>query len=213
MILFDLDGTLVDSMGSFSRIATRVIMKYFGWDERRSAEGYRRTSGLPFYYQLETLFPGHPAIAKAALDYETLKLKGYAERPFYPDVAPALRELHRLGVTLCVSSNNQMENVAAKLLGALPDVFTEILGFRPGFLKGPDHFNHLMTRYRLAPENLLFVGDSLHDARMAHSANIPFVARLGTFTRADFAGLSFPLTMIRDFGELTASFGELRCAS
>jgi phosphoglycolate phosphatase len=204
IVAFDLDGTLVDSMGDFTKIATDVIRKHFHLSLGEAAAGYIRTSGLPFRYQLQKLFPGHPGIPAAETEYETRKSAHYAEAPFFDDVVPALLRLKAAGLAIAVSSNNHEDNVVGKIR-ACAEYFADVLGYRPGFFKGADHFGFLQRKYECGPKDVLFVGDSLHDLRMAHEAGIPFVARFGTFSREDFAGLNFSFRGIETLHDLCAA--------
>jgi len=191
-IVFDLDGTLVDSMGGFTHVAVSIIHKYFGIDEKEAAQMYRDTSGLPFEFQLKVLFEGHPSIQKAAQEYEILKLKDYQSKPFFHDVIRTLPLMAQSGYKLCVSSNNHEENVVNRVKEH-NQYFDMILGYREGFFKGKDHFDLIHKEFNLSTDELLFVGDSLNDARTAHKNNIPFVARLGTFSADEFDSLDLPL--------------------
>lgn len=57
LILFDFDGTLVDTMPAHSKLAAEVINKYFGINKKLAYKKYIETSGLPFEKQLEIIFP------------------------------------------------------------------------------------------------------------------------------------------------------------
>lgn len=210
MIVFDLDGTLVDSMTGFADVAQEVIAKYFAVPVSKAREAYRRTSGLPFVHQLQGLFPGHPSLTVAVEEYEARKIVHYDAVPFFADVAESLETLAAAGFLLAVSSNNHEHSVSRKLRrqGCHVD---EVLGFREGFGKGRPHFEHLCRCYGLSPENLLFVGDSLHDARLAHENGVAFLARLGTFAAGDFEALKIPLQTLNTLAEINTLLGDARC--
>lgn len=205
-VVLDLDGTLVDSMGRFQEIAKEVIHRHFGIGRDRAAALYKQTSGLPFFFQLKTLFGDDPRVEEAASEYESLKLKDYDDRPFHTDVVKTLPFLKQAGLKLCISSNNQIKNVRRKI-ASQSRYFDRVLGYRDGFLKGRAHFDFIKNEYHLKPSELLFVGDSLHDARVAFENDVPFVARLGTFSADEFNKLEIPLVMIRDFFDLTRQLG------
>ncbi|MDO8518742.1 MAG: HAD hydrolase-like protein [Deltaproteobacteria bacterium] len=181
--VFDWDGTLVDSMGKFAEIASGVIARHFGRSRAWGKARYLETSGLPFPFQLERIFPGDERNQKAVADYDHLKIESYDSAPFFSDVKPALEWLSGKGVGLAISSNNDYP-LLEKKLGALAPLFDCVAGFEPGFLKGKSHFDWI--RGRLKGHRLIFVGDSLHDAAMAGGNGIPFYARTGTFTEDDF---------------------------
>ncbi len=200
-VVFDLDGTLVDSMDDFGAIASSVIHKYFGVARDEALVMYRQTSGLPFFRQLKKLFGNHENIAVASAEYEEAKLGGYHRAGFYHDVLRALPLLKQAGFKLCLSSNNHEENVVKKI-GPHSVLFDVVLGFKDDFYKGSDHFLNICHRLGLTPKELVFVGDSLNDARLAYECGIRFVARLGTFHKADFDALGFETAKVKNFFEL-----------
>ncbi len=202
MIICDLDGTLVDSMGNFGVVAQGVLGEFFGMEAAEALAAYQRTSGLPFRFQVESLFPKDTRNEAAAVTFEERKKAGYAAKPFFPDVLQMVPKLVALGYKFCVSSNNDQTNVTEKM-APLSIYFSEILGFRPGFLKGKSHFDHVIETYGYAPNEMLFIGDSLHDAKMAYENGVSFVARQGTFSREAFLALNLPLvTTVTDFNRL-----------
>src|SRR5262245_55910893 len=73
-VLFDLDGTQVDTMGGFADIAADVMAARHGVEFDWARGKYLETSGLPFCKQLEVVFPGHPANQAASDEFEARKL-------------------------------------------------------------------------------------------------------------------------------------------
>jgi len=195
-VMFDFDGTLIDTMGGFADVAGRLIEAYHGWTFEAARAAYLRTSGIPFFKQLEVLFPGHeknPGIAEA---FEREKLSCYEGRGVDPDVPAVLAGLRGRGIASIVSSNNFASVVDAFL--ATQDVnFDLVLGYRDNFAKGEEHFAHAARRLELSRSSLLFVGDSLEDARIALASGVAFTAKLGTNDagtfEARFGGDPFPM--------------------
>ena len=203
MVVFDLDGTLVDSMGHFVNVAADVMNRFFDVSHQDARKMYRQTSGLPFEFQLKRLFGQDVRIPEAAQTFESEKVKTYDQACFYDDVSPALNQLSRdLGVLLAVSSNNHQSNVDQKLATFKESSFHRILGYEPGFFKGKDHFDRLKQEFDLDADQILFVGDSLHDCRMARDNHVKFAARLGTFTRQDFTEIDPDILFLNNFYEL-----------
>lgn len=203
MIVCDLDGTLVDSMGCFAGIAEDTLYRHFALDRKEALRLYRETSGLPFEFQLKKIFrSSDPRIAAAVEDYESAKKRVYDDKGFFDDVVTALPSLVQNGYRFCVSSNNHVSNVRGKMK-LMAKYFAAVLGYRDGFLKGRDHFEWLEKKLGVSRDEMIFVGDSLHDARMAWENGISFVARLGTFTSKDFDDLGFPLQKIETFCQLS----------
>ncbi len=204
VVIFDFDGTLVDSMGSFADLAADLMVRHYrvSWEQAR--ESYLNTSGLPFFEQVELLFPGSHDNRQVAQEFELHKKKNYLSTPLFAEVPEALSQLKERGCRVVVSSNNGQEIVDEYLdhCSALSLSFDMVLGYRQGFSKGKDHFYHVLKSFSLSPESALFVGDSLQDAQKALSFGVDFVGRLGTFTRSHFQEAYPAVPVVHDLREL-----------
>ena len=105
-VVFDLDGTLIDTMHAFADLAGVLIARNYGWDRIYAREQYLRTSGVPFFQQLETLFPGDRRNRLVQEEFEREKQAAFfaAEPP--QDTLATLSGLRGNGVKVVVSSNN-----------------------------------------------------------------------------------------------------------
>ena len=185
-VIFDFDGTLVDTMSGFADIAADVMHRRHGLDRAFARTEYLRTSGLPFRQQLDLIAPDDPRNDDAADEFEATKQEGFFAEHFDEDVKTALQGLRDKGLHVVVSSNNFQELVD-RFISREDDVrFDLVLGARPNFFKGADHFRHVRDVLGLHEDEMIFVGDSLKDGEKAQSSRIRFVGRTGTFTAADF---------------------------
>lgn len=191
VVVFDLDGTLVDSMGEFGVIASQVMHQLYGCAADWALEQYRLTSGIPYPFQLEKIFPSHSLNAQAASLFDQRKSEYYLKAPFFNDVKGNLENLKKNGARLAVSSNNDHPTIEQKMKdSSLTGLFDLVLGFKPGFLKGRAHLDFI--RKKLGDNcRLVFVGDSIHDGLMARENKVDFIARLGTFSAGDFEAEGF----------------------
>src|ERR1700742_4647011 len=57
-VLFDLDGTLIDTMQVFADVAADVMVRHHALDRTAARTAYLATSGIPFFQQLEKIVPG-----------------------------------------------------------------------------------------------------------------------------------------------------------
>ena len=57
LVVFDLDGTLVDSMGLYAEKAGELIEKFYSIPKQKAKRLYFETSGLPFWNSLMFSFP------------------------------------------------------------------------------------------------------------------------------------------------------------
>lgn len=190
VVVFDFDGTLVNSMEAFANIAAQVMPRRLPIDAPTARRLYLETSGLPFFQQLEALFPGDPTNAATAEEFEKAKLEGYFDELLYEDAAETIDHLRRHGIKVAVSSNNFQELVE-RFVGQTGIAFDLVLGFRDGFAKGADHFRHIEEMLGIDRTAIAFVGDSLKDGERAQTYGVPFIGKEGIFTREQFAA-QFP---------------------
>lgn len=187
VVMFDLDGTLVDTMGGFADIAADVMAARHGVEWGWARGKYLETSGLPFCKQLEVVFPGHAANQAASDEFEARKLAVCEATPMDARTLEGLEALRALGLKLVVSSNTG-QTVVDSFVEREGFRFDLALGFDPaqGLGKGRPHVERALAVFAVPREKLLFVGDSLKDADLADECGVPFIGRLGTFREADF---------------------------
>jgi len=187
VVMFDLDGTLVDTMGGFADIAAEVMAARHGVDWGWARGKYLETSGLPFCKQLEVIFPGHVENQAASDEFEARKLAVCEATSMDAMTIEGLEGLRGLGLKLVVSSNTG-QTVVDAFVEREGFAFDLALGFDPaqGLGKGRPHVERALAVFGVDPGELLFVGDSLKDADLADECGVPFIGRLGTFREDDF---------------------------
>jgi phosphoglycolate phosphatase-like HAD superfamily hydrolase len=206
VIAFDFDGTVVDSMGGFGQIAGELLSQARGITEAEGRRLYRETSGLPFFQQLESLYPGAPDNPQIAETFESRKLAGFFSQPYFDDMAPALTILRAAGRRLAICSNNSQDNIES-FVTRHDFTWDHVLGFKPDFEKGPSHFDHVRNQESISKAEMLLVGDSLKDAEKAQDYGIAFIGRTGTFTRTDFKQAFPGVPVIDTLAELPRLLG------
>jgi phosphoglycolate phosphatase-like HAD superfamily hydrolase len=205
VLLCDLDGTLIDSMPTLADLATEVIEERYGTPRILARELYLATCGLPFEKQLEEIFPEDPRNADASADFEGRKPARCGAIRMAAETRRALQEMRDMGVRVAVSSNNGIENVAAFARDA-GFKFDLVLGYGDGLAKGRAHLDATSREFGTSRQEMLFVGDSLHDGEIAEREGIPFVGIATTFSPDRFA-LRFPsVPVIRRFSALPTLF-------
>ncbi len=188
-IVFDLDGTLVDSMSALTDLACQVLEEVYGTDGETARTGYNRTAGLPFTDQLEVLHPGDSRNAVAVERFEGAKSANYCSHPLFDDVAELFRGLRARKCRLAISTSTTQSLAEQYVRGAGLDVDL-VCGWAPGFAKGSAHFTQVSNRTGAVKEKIVFVGDTLEDARIAQNSGIHFVARVGTVAASEFKKLN-----------------------
>jgi phosphoglycolate phosphatase len=202
VILFDLDGTLVDTMGAFADIAADVMASRFGLSRRNARQLYLQTSGVPFCRQLEVIFGEHPGNDGAAEEFETRKHHVAAAASMDPATETALKALRDRGFKLVVSSNGMQEHVDA--FAERTGLFDLALGFDGSEGKGEPHVRAVEQRLGVGRDSLLFVGDSLRDGEIAAASGVRFCARAGTFAPEEFAARFPDATVVSSVADLAS---------
>jgi pyrophosphatase PpaX len=187
-ILFDLDGTLIDSIELILNSARYAFEKL----EREwiTDEAWRQGIGIP----LMAMFGRY---ARDGADAKAL-LAGYREYQLehhdrlircYEDVVETIDELaargHQLGVVTSKSEYLAMRGLALVGLASRMDT---IVGIDSSTRHKPDPEPVRIALHRLgaAPDDAFFVGDSVHDVLAGNAAGVTTVAALwGAFKRAD----------------------------
>ena len=183
--VFDFDGTIVDTMSNLTKTAVEVITKYYPVSDKEARQGFINTSGIPFFQQIELLFPDDPRNKEASEEYEREKLKGFFEEPVFPDTQEIFSYLKEKNYLIALSSSNFQEVVDKylKIKGIKVDL---ALGAKEDFYKGEGHFNFIKDKYNLRKEEMVFVGDSLKDGERAISCGIDFIGKKGIFSSSAF---------------------------
>jgi phosphoglycolate phosphatase-like HAD superfamily hydrolase len=205
VLLCDLDGTLIDSMPTLAEIAAEVMDEVYGTPGALARELYLATCGVPFAAQLEAIYPGDPRNAEASDRFESRKPARCNTIAMPTDTRRALESLRRSGVKIVVSSNNGVENVQT-FARASRFQFDLALGFGGGLAKGRPHFDAVSRFFGIGRQEMLFVGDSIHDGEIGEREGVPFVALATTFSSERFM-LRFPhIPVIRRFSALPELF-------
>lgn len=186
--MFDLDGTLVDTMAALSNLAAAIMHRAFGDHVAWARARYLDTSGVPFRDQLAEIHPGHPAIGAAAAEFERRKRSEHAGAALSPATIRTVRALRAAGRRVVVSSNAD-QDVVDDVARRCPVRFDLALGYDParGLRKGAPHVAVVRETFRLRARDIVYVGDSLRDGELAAACGVRFVGVLGTFDRGAFA--------------------------
>jgi phosphoglycolate phosphatase-like HAD superfamily hydrolase len=207
VLLCDLDGTLIDTMGTLADLATEVMAGAYGVPRALARELYLATCGLPFIGQLEEIFPGDPRNRNASDLFEGAKPSRCDQARMPADTVAALHSLRQMGVRIAVSSNNGRDNVE-RFASNAEFKFDLVMGYGNGLAKGRPHVQMVERVFGVGRGEMLFIGDSLHDGEIALAEGMPFVGVAGTFAKESFA-LRFPsLPVVHRFSDLLHLFQD-----
>ncbi len=208
LLVFDLDGTLIDTMGDYADKAAALIREHYGTPKDEARRRYFETSGLPFERQLEQLFPGAPCNTEVSRMFESWKNGYLANVTLSSETEQLLCGWRNAGFRIAISSNN-LEHYVRRLARCWP--VDAALGYqvKDGFGKGEPHFQKLEEHFGFSREQMLFIGDSPNDARISVQSKVPFLALLtGEFTETDFTQYHPGVKFIMRLSDLDASFNR-----
>lgn len=191
-VLFDLDGTLLDSLADLAASGNAVLRKR-GLPEHPEA-AYRRFVGAGMATLVRRIFPPGtlagegPAFEEALGDYQAEYARRWRDRTrLYDGVSGLLDALVHRGVALGVVSNKShpfTRQCVETFLGDWP--WAVVLGQRQGIPHKPDPAGALEAAETLGlrPADCAFVGDSGIDMETGSRAGMRTVGVLWGFREA-----------------------------
>jgi phosphoglycolate phosphatase len=201
VVLCDLDGTLIDTMPILAELAATVMADAYGMSRKLAKQRYLDTCGLPFCQQVDLIHPGDPRNAETVARFEMAKPALCRSARMAPETRHALGALRERGLRVVVSSNNGEDNVRAFAQNA-SFAFDLVLGFGEGLAKGGPHIAYAERTFGMRRDQMVFVGDSLHDGEIAARERIPFIGVAGTFAQEHFAERFPAQPVVRRFSDI-----------
>lgn len=181
-VVFDLDGTLLDTLGDL-QAAVNHVMASHGWPARsleqvRGDLGYGNVRlmelSLPVQVEDEVfsqLMEEFRTYYRAHMDVRTKPYEG---------IGQALSALHAVGLRLAVVSNKFDAAVKGLVEQYFGDRFQAVYGEDEahGYHRkpAPDLVNRVMAEFKLKPADCCYVGDSEVDIQTAANAGLPCVS-------------------------------------
>lgn len=173
VIIFDFDGTLADSIDVLLNITNRLSAE-FGF-KSATKEELAQLSNLTSWQILKYSgisifkFPVLIAKLKAELQSEIPGIK------LFPGIKEVLLELKSLGFQLGIITSNSRENVLASLENnGLQNIFKFIYS---GTTFGKHKvINRWLKKEKIAPEEVVYVGDEIRDIEAAKRTGIKIIA-------------------------------------
>ena len=179
-LLFDLDGTLLDTLDDL-RDSTNHALRTFGFAER-SREEIRSFVGNGVCNLMRKAVPADTPDEVFEAVFAEFRAH-YAEhwrdstQP-YPQIMDMLGALKARGYRMAVVSNKSDAEVKKLAQDFFGDLLLAAVGDRPGVPRKPEPDAVFRTLEELggAPERALYIGDSEVDVRTARNANVGLVA-------------------------------------
>ncbi|GAA4499284.1 phosphoglycolate phosphatase [Pseudaeromonas paramecii] len=213
LVLFDLDGTLVDSAPQLHRSVVAALAalgkgpvtlsEVSAWVGngadmllRRAWQGRHEVDAMP---------PAELPALRAAFDadYAEAATQGVS---LYPGVRETLTSLQQAGKCLALVTNKPSRFVPAILdQVGLRDLFSQVVGGDCLPVRKPDPapLLHICAQAGIPPEQSLMVGDSRSDVLAARHAGMPVVGLTYGYNHGEPIAASDPDWILDDFAKLT----------
>jgi phosphoglycolate phosphatase len=189
LAIFDLDGTLSDSLPWFHQVVNSIADKHrFKRVEDHDVEMLRGKSSREIIKHLAVPVWRIPVIAR---DLRRLKSQSIDRIPLFSGVDTMLRELSQLGVTLALVSSDSESNVR-KALGKNAELISQF-GCGASLFGKAAKFKTVVKRTGIAAVDTICIGDEVRDGEAARQAGIDFGAVTWGYARVEALRLTSPV--------------------
>ena len=176
LFVFDLDGTLVDSVVDIADAINRSLRK-LGKQEHPVHAYYKMVgNGMEMLCRRALPEGSEEEILELISLYKEDYLKNCCVKTtVYPGMIALLHEVRKQGIKLAILSNKPQEQTVAVVDNLFSrEIFEEVIGAGPRYPRKPDPsaLFALMDRLGVEPENVSYIGDSDVDMTLACNANV-----------------------------------------
>jgi phosphoglycolate phosphatase len=194
LVIFDVDGTLVDSQADIVAAMTSAIARADTPPPDRSA--ILGIVGLSLDVAIPRLAPNLPADLHQSMvgwykdAYVQLRAKTGAAQssPLYPNVRQTLEQLHAQPETLLGVATGKSRRGLDKLLEGhqMTNMFvTQQVSDHHPSKPHPSMIHAALSETGVAPDDAVMIGDTVFDMAMAKAAGIAFIGVKWGYHRAD----------------------------
>ena len=190
LIIFDLDGTLIDTLRDIEHIFNYVLIKN-GFD-KKSENFYKENIGNGLEHLLRKCLPDNfmgdlDSLSKSVRDRYESQLN--TKTKIYDGIIPVLEYLKKNRVNMAVISNKLHLLAVRSVEKYFNSYEIKVIGAEGGFPRkpNPDSTVHMLQYFNCSASDALFIGDSIVDIKTAQNASIRSVGVLwGNGTEEDF---------------------------
>lgn len=203
LILFDLDGVILDSK-------TNMMFSWAAVQEKFSIatpfENYFQNIGRPFYEIMEIL--GHSNLASEIEPvYKASSIQNIDKLSFYDDVEEVLSELISRGYKLGVVTSK--DNQRTKLILDKLNIEFSIIRTPDSLCRGkpaPDHLLLSLALTNTDPADAVYIGDMDVDCMAAERAGINYLHATWGYS----SSMNENIHTLQSFKEITDVFEEIK---
>ena len=200
-IIFDFDGVIADSIKVKTDAFASLYQQYGDNVITKVIEHHEANGGMSRFEKIK-LYHGsylnkvitNEGIQELANQFSKLVVKKVIESAYVPGVLKYIQKCYEKH-NLFISTGTPTKEMKLILKGrGIGQFFTDVYG-SPA--KKTVHLNHILSKYDLKPDEMIFYGDSNSDCDAAKNARIPFVLIKNRFNQK--LSTSYKGKIINDF--------------
>lgn len=199
-VIFDLDGTLVNSLNIFIKVGNQMAEKY-GY-QPLSEESIKELLKLPMKKRIEVLKIPKFRLPKIGLE----ALRKFNEYAAQVEPIEGIRELLELlyhkGYKLNIVSSNSLDNINAFLEANHIELFDNIQSSRGLFDKHVT-INRLITKLGVKKDEVIYIGDEYRDIEACKKIGIKVISVLWGFDPKELLEKAEPDFIVSDPNEIS----------
>jgi phosphoglycolate phosphatase len=198
-IIFDLDGTLIDSLNVFIKIGNEMIQKY-GYKEI-DEEKIKELLKLPMKKRIESL--KIPIYRLPKMGFEALSAFNTYAAEIKPiaGINEMLIQLYKEGYGLNIVSSNSVNNINTFLRANRLNLFDNIQSSN-GLFKKDITLEKLISKLGVENDEVIYVGDEQRDVEACRKVGIKVISVLWGFDSLELLENSKPDYIVSNPGKI-----------
>ena len=199
-VIFDLDGTLINSLEIFIKVGNQMAEKY-GY-QPLSEESIKELLMLPMKKRIEVLKIPRFKLPKLGLEVLRMFNKYAAQVEPIEGIKELLEQLYDKGYKLNIVSSNSLDNINTFLEANHIELFENIQSSRGLFDKHVT-INRLITKLGVKKDEVIYIGDEYRDVEACKKIGIKVISVLWGFDPKELLEKGEPDFIVSEPNEIT----------
>ncbi len=209
VVLFDLDGTLIDSIPKIIESFDHVRSK-FPELARISREALISHIGRPFLHLMEGLDISDAIANQIWLEYRQHNQKLIASMPLFSGCLDALRVLKSAGIKMGIVTSKSRDSTLISIREHRLDAFFPVIVAKEDTLSHkpqPEPLLHALDQFDCQADRAVYIGDTIYDILAAKAAGCLSAGALWGANHPEHLRSERPTWLLQNFGELLDHMG------
>jgi pyrophosphatase PpaX len=171
--LFDLDGTLIDSVELIMDSFTHAMMKHLG--EVKNPDRFRKSIGQPLRTQFAMFTEDHPLIETLIESYSAYYREHRSQATLFDGARDLLESLTARGTPMAIVTSKSHVGAVRSTKALDIDGYFSILIGSDDVIHGKPHPEPVLKaldHFQASPDDAIFIGDSPHDMEAGKRADV-----------------------------------------